>query len=227
MGATVGASDPHFASVALLALNNNKPNGTTTFLDQSSFGRAIVRMGTLIAYSTAQKPAGMVSSGLFPATDPNALNVNNIPLGAGDFTLEYYVRFASLGAGAFTTYDGRDQTAAQINGIVLQADAGSNLKAYFHFTNIATVAGLTSAWQHHAMCSDSGTIYFYVDGAPGASVANTFTLINPNNISIGAAGDFTSSLDGNMASFRITLGVARYPGGIAFTPPRLPLPTHA
>ena len=53
--------DPYFANVVLLAGNESGADGTTTFLDQSSYARTLTAVGNA-QWDTAQAPTGQTSS---------------------------------------------------------------------------------------------------------------------------------------------------------------------
>jgi hypothetical protein len=87
-------ADPFFASVVLLAVNDNAADGTTTFIDQSASAKTLTTVGNA-QYDTAQAAPGMTSSGLFDGTGDalTALDSDDWSFGSGDFTVEAFVRF--------------------------------------------------------------------------------------------------------------------------------------
>ncbi|MCR4298188.1 MAG: hypothetical protein NUV75_05470, partial [Gallionella sp.] len=81
--------DPSWASVTLLAFNDNAADGTTTFDDQSDSNHTLTPAGNT-QYDTAQAPTGLTSSILFDGTDDRILiaSSSDFGFGTGDLTVE-------------------------------------------------------------------------------------------------------------------------------------------
>jgi hypothetical protein len=224
------ASNPdiHFASVKLLALNDNAPNGTTTFLDQAVPAHTITRVADAI-YTSAQKPTGMSSSGLFDGTGDYLSVSNSAGLDlSGDFTIEAFVRlgttvgnhhligkYASNPTGPFAIY----QNTSNIRFYAASVTTSWNLINGLLFGTFAT-----DVW-YHIEVTRSGDVYrTFKDGvlANSLTVAGTL-LVNTGAVTIGSNNAGGEGFNGWMASWRITKGIARHTAN--FTPPALPLPT--
>lgn len=83
----------------------------------------------------------------------------------------------------------------------------------------------TGVWNHYAVSRSGTSTKLFVAGTQSGATFTDSTNYTQNQLTI-ANLPFTSlgfPLNGNMASLRITKGVARYTAN--FTPPTLPLPT--
>lgn len=229
------SGDPNFASVVLLALNENGADGTTTFDDASNSNHTLTANGN-VQWDTAQAPTGLTSSALYDGAGDfqSIADHDDWSLGSGDWTVEGYIRYngdpgTSLrafmaagqshvdGSGAWSFYSfnnqiefyyttgGTSATAKRINGAFNPADA---------------------TWYHVAACRNGANGRVFVDGT---QVGTTFncgadSIFNPTTATrIGADTGGVSFMNGWLASWRVTKGVARYTAN--FTPPNLPLPT--
>lgn len=226
-----GNTDPHFASVVLLAVNDNAADATTTFVDQSSAARTLTANGN-VQYDTAQAPTGMTSSALFDGTGDyiSAVDSADWDFGTGDFTVEAWVRFSSLPAStvqAFVSNYGGSTTgwtqqfrADGSNRLVFGTSGDSPLEAF-------AWAPVIDTWYPVATSRASGTLRSYIAGTQiGGDVANAEDITGSTAIlAIGRIGSLNAQyLIGWMASVRVTKGVARYTG-TSYTVPTLPLPT--
>src|SRR3990167_4211610 len=219
-------SDPYWSSVVLLALNDNKADGTTTFADQSNSAHAITARNSA-QYDTSSAPSGMTSSGQFVRASSDYLDTPDhadwdLP---GDFTLDFAIRFDS-------------HTASQgILGVINSSAVGAwgsvwntaNIFRVF-INNAAVILDFsftpTNAVWYWVEINRSGNDWrAFVDGTQiGTTLTDTVTLnANTSTLSIGGLTDGINNLDGRLASVRITKGVARHTAN--FTPPSLPLPT--
>lgn len=216
-----GSNDPFFSSVVLLALNDNQPNGTTTFVDQSSTLKTITRVGSAV-YSTDQFPTGMSTVGKFTtSTWGLSVSASTDFSFAGDFTWEgmgwstAWPGFAALFAPhAFGGGDGN---------FYVQSNRLSIFNISSSFLGTQTVS--TSTWHHLAVVRSGTTITGFIDGvatdSPLTSAATLGSAVNAAGVANDlAAGD--GSMGGYVCCVRVTRA-ARYTAN--FTPPTLPLPT--
>lgn len=223
-------SDSNFASVVLLAGNENGANASTTFADRSSYARTITRSGDG-QWSTAQAPTGLTSSILLDGTgdDVKAADAASLEPGSSDFTLEFFVRFASTtgdqtllskkaGAANYAPF-----SLYKANGTALTWFSSSNGTSW----NIASAASIgtvaAGTWYHVALVRNGTAFTPYLDGVAGSgTVTSSASLLdNTGTFNIGSSGDGEYA-NGNIAAVRYTVGVARYTTN--FTPPTLPFP---
>jgi hypothetical protein len=228
-GARRRGGDPYFANVVLLAVNDNKANGTTSFVDQSPNPKTITTVGNG-QYSTAQAPAGMTSSYLGDGANDGLSLVNNADFnfGTGDFTVEMMLRYTDF-SNFYSVYSYGYTSAGSLLLQPRTSDGGMDVYANGLLTTSESSA-LPSAgvWFHYAVSRSSGTLRLYRDGLQKHSVANTANISNAAILQLfngGAGSDTSWSLKGHAACVRVTKGVDRYPGGTSFTPPSLPLPS--
>ena len=213
--------DPSFASVVLLAVNDNQADTTTTFDDQSNSNHTLTAAGNA-QYDTALAPTGMTSSLL-------AATVNDYVKGGaggstdfsfpGDWTIEVWGYFTlrnnvspwGVGAGFFVGINS--------SGNLFYYDGGVR--------NLGTTMS-GSTWTHMAWDRVGDQVYGYTGGTVGTTpITNSSTQGSGNTemqIANDGRGGSGNGFAGSLAAIRITKGVARYAGS-SFTPPCLPLPT--
>jgi hypothetical protein len=180
--------------------------------------------------STAQSKFGGSSIVLDGTGDyllPSGAASNNLlALGSGDFTIEFWIRYGSLGD--VTIIDWRP---ASTNGAypTLFNDVGTNKLIYY--ANSATritssTVFATNTWYHVAIVRYSGSTKMYVNGVNEGSAysdANNY-LSGALRPMIGAngSGNGSNAMNGFIQDLRITKGVARYTAN--FTAPTAAFP---
>ena len=220
------ATDPNWASVVLLAVNDNAGDATTTFIDQSTSAKTITAVGN-VQYDTAQAPTGMTSSALFDGTgDRLTLAANgDFTMGTGDVTWEGFVRFASVASSGFIcagdSVDGDNWFIVYNNSL---------LAFRFGFNDVASAYNESwtpsaDTWYHWALCRSGNSWRSFIDGTQVGSTRTDAGNLQTSDatVAIGAFNDGVFTLNGWHCSVRVTKGVARYTAN--FTPPTLPLPT--
>lgn len=239
MGAGAGTSGPgcldaSWASVVLLAGNNNATNGTTTFADQSSKAHSITIGAGSPAYTTTSPPPGMTSSISIPGSGAFLQSANSADwqLGTGDWTFEAYVSVVNnAAANTFITTMINSGVADEI--LMTMNISGTTTFAFGSPGAWALISGgggggpiANNTWTHVSWTRNGNNFYAGVGGTTTliGTVSGTGSTLGP--LAIGAtSGDNTSwPLNGTIAAIRVTKGVARY-GASNFTPPTLPLPT--
>ena len=217
-GGAVGGSDPYWADVVLLLVNDNKADTTTSFADQSLLANTLTAAAPA-QYSTARAPTGMTSCAHMTSTTsvvtmtPNTATV----FGTGDFTVEFYY-YPQTVHPTQTIGTSWSMVGWQLYGVIAPQwrfyDNGSQI-----FQGSTTIG---PAWHHVAVVRASGNVSGYIDGVLDAGPTSDATNFNDNHFTIGASGG--ASADWNICSLRLTKGIARYTSG--FAPPTLPLPNH-
>ena len=198
-------------------------DASTTFTDSSVGAHTVTPAGNA-QIDTAQFKFGAASA-LFDGTgDYLTLDGSaDFAFGAGDFTVDFWVRFASLAA-ATIIYDSRP---ASTNGFYPTIYADSSLLRFF--TNGADrITGATSlstgTWYHVAVSRVGASTRLFLNGAQeGSTYADTNVYLNGSSRpAIGSSGHTigTSTLNGWKDEIRVSKGIARWTG--TFTPPAVP-----
>lgn len=229
-GATV-ATDPYWANVVLLALNENGADGTTVFDDTSNSNHTLTGAGNA-QWDTDQAPPGLTSSLRLDGTGdlistPDSADWD-LP---GDFAVDLRLRLSALPVNSWTNLLGCYQNASTGWGIQYRNDlGGGNRLTMFTSGDVPLVnfawTAAVATWYDIAITRSSNTLRAFINGSQiGTDQANSESLTTGAAFQIGGpGGTFTNNLvNGWMASVRITKGVARYTEN--FTPPSLPLPT--
>lgn len=225
-GLSIPVTDPSWASVQLLAVNDNAADGTTTFIDQSAAAHTLTAVGNA-QYDSAQAPTGMTTTCLGDGTGDRVDSGQS-----ADFrlvttsTLEYMIRFNAKGVGMrqiTMTHSG-----GKIIGIICSSGGDSSKIELNHFGVAAIIVSATGllangVWYHVALTTAAGTTTLWLDGTSVGTVADPFLA---QDITVQMMGNSTytgSELNGWISNVRLTKGVSRYSG--SFTPPTLPMPT--
>jgi len=222
---------------------NNYTNG---YIDELRISKGIARWTSAftppvqpygrVYISTAQKEFGTASA-VFDGSGSylTLADSDDWNFGAGDFTIDAWVRFSSLTTGykAFVEqYEDEDNYIAfycyyysvdNTMEIIFLAEDDNVRKAYYHVT-LPAGAIATNTWYHLAFVRNSTNFYFFLDGVSKTLTAGT--PISTNNL-----GDMASTLrigyseanavyfNGYIDELRISKGIARWTSN--FTPPNL------
>jgi hypothetical protein len=232
-GAGSSCADPNWSTVVLLVGNDNAANGTTTFADQSNGAHSMSKGGSgTLQYSNSTAPSGLTTSINFGGS-AWILTADSADwsFGGGDFTLEAWVSFTSSvnnqgfvsnwSALANPTNEWTLDVASATERLVT-ASSGSQQNVTSSWTPTA------GTWYHVAGSRASGTGRIFINGTlqNSATISGALNGGQGNNTVLGGISQGTGTpvdlLAGNLASVRVTKGVARYTGN--FTLPSLPLP---
>ena len=203
----------------LLLMHMDGTDGSTYFDDDNGVGRSAVGVSAIgnAQVDTAQYKFGGASA-LFDGTgdylqSPLASTIN---FGTGDFTVECWIRFASL-----------------TNGEVFISGSGTGSVFIQHITNAfrigragvafdsttSTVTTNTNTWYHFAVSRSSGNMKIFVDGVAYFDNTNTNNYSFSTNILIGGTSTSSQQLNGYLDEVRIS-DTARYTSN--FTAPTAP-----
>lgn len=213
-----GPQDPEFGSVAL-SLHMNGTNASTTFVDSSSYGRAVTAVGNAQISTTQSKFGG--ASGLFDGTGDylSIADADVFNLGGQDFTIETWVRLnAAAGAqGAYMIGQINSSFGVASGSFFLglsDASRPSGLLASGGSLIVvaATTALSTGVWYHVAFTREGSALRMFVNGTLETTVTNSASVNNSSElISVGRPGSFDGAyLNGYLDDLRMTIGVARY-----------------
>lgn len=224
----VVATDPHFANVVLL-VGFDGTDGATTATDDSNAGHSLTFVGNA-QLDTAQSKFGGASL-LCDGTGDwvSSPDSNDWDFDAGQFTVEFWVRFNSL-ATSYSLIEQYATTGEQRcwsinkNGtsfVFNYASAGTSASS---LTFEAQANLSTGVWYHFAIDRDaSNVIRCYINGVRKADITSAINFFNSSDdLTIG--GNQFGSLNGWIDEVRITKGVARYASNSGYTVPTAAFP---
>jgi hypothetical protein len=145
-------------------------------------------------------------------------NATLLNFGSGDFTVETWVRFNTVGADQAIL--GSDGTTGAYD-ILYRTGVGLVIGRYnTAFDSNFSWSPSINTWYHIAWCRSGSSLRAFVDGVQiGSTATNTNAYNGGTNYSVIGASDAsnTRSLNGFLDDLRITKGYARYTSN--FTPP--------
>jgi len=203
-----------YASSVSLHLKMDGANGSTTFTDSSPNALAVTATGNAQISTTQSKYNG--TSAYFNGTNSYLSMANNsaFDFGSGDFTVECWVYFNSLGGSDYAPIFG--------NAYLFYVGSAGQMLLFNGSSNVATGSSgavTTGAWYHLAWVRSSSTVKMFVNGVQNGSNATVSSSIaSGSSNSIGFWP--TVYLNGYIDELKITKGVARYTS--AFTSPPIP-----
>lgn len=200
---------------------NIATGGNNGVLDSSTPAHIMSLIGSAVRTVTQQKyGTGSIdtrASSTSAVTSPDSADWD---MGAGQFTMEGYVRFTS---------------SPSTSAFLCQWDNGVNNTWFFgmvsgsivmYLNGTATLSAAWSptlnTWYHVAVDRDGTNLRLYVDGVVKGTVANSTTITNSAAILMIGNDGANRNHPGFLDEMRITKGVARYAG--AFTPPTAAFP---
>ena len=235
-GAAPPSGDPDWANVSLL-MNTTSTNAQTnnTFLDGSTSNFTITRTGTptqgsftpfTVAGGSSYSTATNGGSGYFPGSSYlTAPSSTNFAFGTGDFTMECWVRFSSIGGGITPLMQSDSGLSSTSDKIWLGVNNNVLTLGQHSTPNAATTAWTpsTNTWYHVAAVRQSGTVKLFIDGVQKSVTNSTIfnsTSFGQNGFAVGVVST-PVYLTGYMSSVRVVKGTAVYTAG--FTPSTTPL----
>lgn len=153
------------------------------------------------------------SGSIDSATNPAAFG----SIGTGNFTIEFWVKFTSMGNYGLLSYG--DGGARDNGDIGLQWDNG-NTRWSFDFKNAGSTSTITGSdpsittgtWYHFAIMKSSGTCYLFRDGVSKGSGSCTIDLstnVSGKALTFAYDNGVTQHIDGSMDEIRVS-NTARY-----------------
>lgn len=222
------ATNPDYSNVVLL-LHMDGADGGTSFTDQR--GHVFTANGNA-QLSTASSKFG-TSSVLFDGTGdwidtPDSID---FALGAGDWTVECWVKTATTGVNQYI-FGQTNTTLAYATtshyayitsaGLLTTTVSQSGLAA---ITSTGTTTINDGVYHHVAIVCASNVLKQYIDGIASPNSVTLPAAIRDSSYkySIGRAGEYPSFMfNGSIEEFRLTKGVACYTSN--FLPPTAPFP---
>lgn len=219
-------TDPYFSSVVAL-LHFDGVDAATTITD--------VKGHTFTANGNAQLNNGQAKFGAtsaqFDGTDDSISSADHVDweMGSGDFTMEFWVRFASVAAGTNSLLSKIDSAATDYMSFGILRSAATLVfyasadGASFFINGVSFASGLSVNTWYHVAVNRTGTAWRgYIDGV-GTALATSSSSIQNSAFSLRIGGPPDSdSFNGWIDELRITKGVGRYPAN--FTRPAFPFP---
>ena len=183
-----------------LLLHCDGTDASTTFTDSSPSAHTVTANADA-QIDTAQKKFG-TGSGLFDGTG-DYLSVPDHAdwdFGTGDFTIDFWVRFNSVGNADFIDRNNTSDFTVQY--------LSPNLLLQVGGSSVVSVAWTPAAdtWYHIAATRLSGVAYLFLNGILQGSAANTTNINSATALSIGGANG--RLLNGWLDEFRIVKGAA-------------------
>ena len=200
---TVG--DPSFSSVQLLLHMEGTGN---TFVDSSSTPKSITAIGGA-TQSTAQSRFGAKSAAFDGSVDYLTISSGSGFTFAGDFTIEFFVRFADKPSNYIALFAG-SSGATQM--FLTTHVNGNNLRWGLSATAEYASGNFTwelDTWYHVAVRRQSGAVTLWVDGTNITTGSPTNTVTYSGGFNLFGAVASVDDFHGHVDEFRITNGVAR------------------
>jgi Concanavalin A-like lectin/glucanases superfamily len=161
-------------------------------------------------------------------TVPGSASNAAFNVGTGDWTIEGWLKFSSVGSGEMDFFESQTTNTPRIlkrgsaAGLSFDYYAGSLASQLF----IADASIVVGAWYHIAVARSSGTTKGFVNGVQAFSVADTVTGATPTAVySLAGRATGVNFFPGSISNFRFVKGTAVYTA--AFTPPQSILPSIA
>lgn len=215
------AGDPSFGSVELL-LHCDGADASTTFTDSSNNTRTVTANGNA-QIDTAQSQFGG-ASGLYDGTG-DYLSVGDaadLEPGAGDFTIECWVRFANVSGlktiiGKRANIAGFGPIAIYANGTTLSIALSTNGTSW-NITGASTIGTVAAdTWYHVAVTRAGSTVRKFLNGVKNGTDVSTSSALVDNSAAVTVGADTNGQgHNGWIDEVRITIGVCRYTAD--FTP---------
>lgn len=218
--AFAASTDTVFDTDTKLMLHANGTDASTSFPDDSASTHTVTANANA-QIDTAQSKFGG-ASGLFDGTGDNIKMPASTDwdVGTGDFTIDFWVRYNSVGA-ENRHFDFGNFSAGK--GLVM-GYSGGTVTLYFNGNAGASAtfswSASTATWYHLAFTRSSGGVRFFVDGTQtGTTQTKTDNVASGGNTpTIGHWTSITNfALNGWIDEFRFVKGTAVWTAN--FTPP--------
>ena len=201
-----------------LLLHMDGADASTTFTDASRAAHGNATAGGTAQVDTAQSKFGGASLLCDGNSDYISYDDHADWDFPGDFTIEAFIRFNSVGANCI--FCGNDyQEGWQFS---WETTGGGRIQLYVAnvLRSYGAWAPSTNTWYHVACVRSGATINLYVDGVQKATVNPNYSdaITSSGKLSIGRDDEYvTGWFNGWIDEFRISKGIARWTAN--FTPP--------
>jgi hypothetical protein len=218
-----------WTNVALL-MHMEGANGSSVFVDNSPYQRAITHPNNTVTHTTSFKKTGN-SGGDFSSAG-RILQASPSPeliMGTADFTAEANIYPISLPTGGVVALLGQEDGTATAGRWFLGIDtwSGSDTKTLvLYYDGNAVLYGSTivpiNQWNHVAVCRRSGTTRLFLNGILVGSTNTVFDFSANIGFRVGGSTSGATTLHGYMDDVRVTPGIARYTANFPVMFRRLP-----
>ena len=214
--------DPYQANVVAL-MHMDGTDGSTAFTDVK--GNTFTPAGNAQIDTSQSKFGG--ASGLFDGSGDYFTSgaITGMPLGTGDFTVEFFVRPAIVGSGLAGLLATPSPSGYVTGGLYIRRSGGTIqvlMNAVSTPVAQASAAWAANVWIHVAVTRESGSVRLFIDGVLQGSATTNTTDLTGTTVRFGFSTQDAGSYNGWADALRITKGVARYTAN--FTPPAAPFP---
>jgi hypothetical protein len=211
------------ANTSLLTCQYNQPNNNSMFLDSSSATNIITRNGN--ATQGTFSPYGDDWSNFFDGTGDYLSIANNAAFNfsAGDFTVELWFNFTSIGASAYTFASNYQSSSAGWS-LQYRGDA-SNVFRFSNgdtaLLNSSTQSLTVNTWYHLAASRSGTSLKLFLNGVQIGSTTNSTSITSTAAFWVGGLTNVGQYFIGYTSNLRVVKGTAVYT--TAFTPSTTPL----
>ncbi|MBI4115398.1 MAG: LamG domain-containing protein [Candidatus Omnitrophica bacterium] len=198
---------------AVLMLHANGTDASATFTDSSQTPKTLTANGNA-QIDTAQSKFGGASA-LFDGSGdylsiPDSADWD---FGTGDFTIDFWVRFNTVGTQVFVDRNAGDIAVRRGSDGTLKFSINGNDQIVS-----ATWSPSVNVWYHIAAVRSGTSAYLFVNGVQlGSTGTSSHNITGTTGMAVGARGDGYTPIDGWMDEVRISKGIARWTSN--FTPP--------
>lgn len=203
--------------VAFLIFNDSATNGTTNFIDQSSYSRTVTVASAGPSYSATTPPTGMVSTANFTGTGYLTMVDDSVlELADKDWVLEFNI-FAISATGTVLAKRANSTAFGTLlisrnSSTTLTISLSSNGTSY-NVVNALSIASVAASTWYKIQIIKSGTrLQVFKDAVNSTQVnfsepsVDTRLINNASNWSIGADLDGLLPFTGRISSMRLTVG---------------------
>lgn len=198
-------------SYTVLMLHLNGTDASTTFTDSSNNPHTMSYSGQ-VEIDTAQSKLGGASA--YVAGDDDWISSaahNDWDLGAGDFTIDFWVRFSTVSQAQRLFAIGNSDVSIVFNSSTqtVSVDIMGNTVL------TPSWSPATNNWYHVALARSGTSLKLYIGGTQlGSTITNSTNIQNSTGLQIGGGG---GTLLGWLDEVRLSKGIARWTSN--FTPP--------
>ncbi len=202
--------NPYIVKDRKLEINIGSGGATAT----GTCGFGCVGAGTTISYLSQEGTTSYYFNGSSTSRlDTNA--VDDLVLGTGDFTLEFFVNFSSADGTLDTIIDTRTGTGVS-NGFLVgrfHTSGHENKIEFFTANDYRITADVTvgnNVWTHVAVVRSSSVTKMYVNGTAYSNTYSDSNNYSNNYLRLGLNVSSSNQFDGYLSGIRIDKGLARY-----------------
>ncbi len=223
------AGDPYWDKVILLLVAEADSYPSTTITDRST-AASTVASNTGLSIVDGSNFTAVQEAGAFYLSANNKLVMDIPQLGAGDFTIEMYIRRSGTHSSwprVWATTDDRVTVSGHLAGVISSdgdfASYSTGGRIEDDDSALSTLPIPNQQFFHYALCREGGVLTVFINGV--VSIVDSGKAVRDET-----SGKFVLGPGGQsliplwFKSIRITKGVARYTEN--FTPPTEPFPNQ-